>query len=139
MNVFRWIKCGSLMAVSIAAVASPLVYTPVNPNFGGNPMNGTMLMSEAQANNRHKAPVSTGQQDTQLDQFNQILQQAILGRLASSVTSKLVDNKGNLIPGVFETESFIIQIVALASGVLQVTTTDKTTGQSTTFQISSNP
>lgn len=32
-----------------AAVASEIVYHPVNPTFGGNPLNGTPLLSQAQA------------------------------------------------------------------------------------------
>lgn len=33
----------------VSASASQLTYTPVNPNFGGNPSNGTYLLSTAQA------------------------------------------------------------------------------------------
>jgi curli production assembly/transport component CsgF len=32
-----------------AASASGIVYHPVNPTFGGNPLNGSTLLSEAQA------------------------------------------------------------------------------------------
>jgi curli production assembly/transport component CsgF len=34
---------------SAPAFASELVYQPVNPTFGGNPLNGTFLLSTAQA------------------------------------------------------------------------------------------
>jgi curli production assembly/transport component CsgF len=37
------------IAVSAPAFASELVYHPVNPTFGGNPLNGTFLLSTAQA------------------------------------------------------------------------------------------
>jgi curli production assembly/transport component CsgF len=39
------------IATSIAApaAASEIVYHPVNPTFGGNPLNGTPLLSIAQA------------------------------------------------------------------------------------------
>jgi curli production assembly/transport component CsgF len=33
----------------VPASASSLVYHPVNPTFGGNPLNGTPLLSQAQA------------------------------------------------------------------------------------------
>ena len=39
---------------STSTFASQLVYQPINPSFGGNPMNGSMLMSKAQAQNKHK-------------------------------------------------------------------------------------
>ena len=37
-----------LMALSVCASASQLTYTPVNPTFGGNPLNGSYLLSTAQ-------------------------------------------------------------------------------------------
>lgn len=37
------------IAMSGAATAQQQVYHPVNPNFGGNPLNGTFLMQNAQA------------------------------------------------------------------------------------------
>lgn len=40
-----------------SAVASQLVYTPVNPSFGGNPLNGTYLLNKAQAENSHQPPM----------------------------------------------------------------------------------
>jgi curli production assembly/transport component CsgF len=39
---------GSL-ALSASAFATEQVYHPVNPIFGGNPLNGTFLLSQAQA------------------------------------------------------------------------------------------
>jgi curli production assembly/transport component CsgF len=38
-----------LVAVCPAALASELVYHPANPAFGGNPLNGNYLLSQAQA------------------------------------------------------------------------------------------
>jgi curli production assembly/transport component CsgF len=37
-----------LTALSLSASASQLTYTPVNPTFGGNPLNGSYLLSTAQ-------------------------------------------------------------------------------------------
>jgi curli production assembly/transport component CsgF len=47
MQIF--ILCGGLVGGPITASASSLLYTPVNPTFGGNPLNGTFLLSTAQA------------------------------------------------------------------------------------------
>jgi curli production assembly/transport component CsgF len=38
-----------LACVASYASASSLVYTPVNPTFGGNPANGANLLAQAQA------------------------------------------------------------------------------------------
>ena len=45
-----WISGLLIGLASAAAVqATELVYTPVNPSFGGNPLNGTWLLNNAQA------------------------------------------------------------------------------------------
>lgn len=120
----------------VAAHATSLVYEPVNPNFGGNPLNGVNLLNEANAQNKYKDPSAsdlgtTGQ--STLDQFNTQLQQAILSRVASSISSSIVGTDGTLHPGTINTGNFSISITQLTGNNLQVTTTDKTTGASTTF------
>jgi curli production assembly/transport component CsgF len=124
----------ALFVASAAAQAGELIYTPINPSFGGNPQNGSVLLSEAQAQNHFQAPTPNTQQNA-LDQFNSSLRSAILSRVASALTGNVVSSTGQLIPGNIETTDFHIAIVSLGSGVLQITTTDKTTGQSTQFQV----
>jgi|SRR5471030_443461 curli production assembly/transport component CsgF len=50
MKVFTLCSIGVLaLATTISpALASQLAYTPVNPTFGGNPLNGTFLLGTAQ-------------------------------------------------------------------------------------------
>ena len=50
MKVFTLCSIGVLaLATAISpALASQLAYTPVNPTFGGNPLNGTFLLGTAQ-------------------------------------------------------------------------------------------
>lgn len=126
------------VACTGTAIASPLVYEPINPTFGGNPLNGPVLMDQATAQNKHQDPSLSSLTSSQstLDQFNSQLQQAILSRVASSVTSSIVGADGSLKPGTINTGNFSINIAQIAGGNLQVTTTDKTTGSSTTFVVS---
>lgn len=61
-HMFRRAGAFAPMAVALAlvsgsAVASQLIYTPVNPSFGGNPLNGSYLLNKAQAENNHQAPL----------------------------------------------------------------------------------
>lgn len=126
-------------AIEISAQATDLVYTPVNPSFGGNPLNGSVLLNAAQAQNKTKDPeapkaTTTGQQ-TSLQQFNDILERSVLSRLASAATSSVIGPNGQLIPGTVNTGNFSIQISDLGGGILQVTTTDKATGATTSFQV----
>ncbi len=63
----------------------------------------------------------------------------ILDRMANQITGSIFDSSGVLHPGVVETTSFKIAIVDLGNGMMLITTTDKTTGASTTFEISNAP
>lgn len=126
----------------INAGATEIVYVPANPSFGGNPNNGIVLLNTANATNKHKDPAQTSAtagitQKTALQNFNDTLERAILGQLASAAAQKLGGGvTGGLAPGVVETGNFVIKITDLGGGTLLVTTTDKTTGSVTSFQVS---
>jgi curli production assembly/transport component CsgF len=131
-----------LAFAAATAGATELVYTPVNPNFGGNPLNGPTLLSNAQAQNQYEedpdAPVDPNKNKTPLDQFNEQLQRAILNRIAQALSGNVVDANGNLIPGTVSTSDFTINIVDNGDGTVTITTTDKATGQSTSFVVSAS-
>lgn len=129
------------LVVCANSIATELVYVPVNPSFGGNPNNGIVLLNSANATNKHKDPaIATGAASTQktaLQSFNETLERAILGQLASAAAQKLGGGvTGGLAPGVVETGNFVIKISDLGGGTLLVTTTDKTTGSTTSFEVS---
>ncbi len=125
---------GLLTAVCGSVNASELVYTPNNPSFGGNPLNGAILLNQATAQSKFKESTSSSEQSA-LTQFNSMLQSAILSRVSSAVTSSIVGADGSLTPGTVETTDFRITITNLQTGLLQIVTTDKTTGQTTQFQV----
>lgn len=122
---------------SVVAYGSGLEYTPVNPSFGGNPLNGNSLLNNAQSQNKLKDPSLDENLDA-LEDFNDRLQRALLTRLTRSVTASIVDDLGNLIPGETITSDFIIDVVDQGDGTLSVTTTDRTTGDSTVFVVESS-
>lgn len=135
--------------VAIAALACPtenhattLIYQPVDPAFGGLPQNGNVLLDVANAQNKYKDPstlnlgASSYLNQTPLQQFQTQLQQAILSRVASSVTGSIVGPNGQLVPGTIDTGNFSINITKAGNGVLNIVTTDKTTGATTSFQVS---
>jgi curli production assembly/transport component CsgF len=120
------------------ASASELVYQPVNPSFGGHPANGPGLLATATATSKHTArdPLGSMFDSSPLAQFNQSLERTVLSQLASAATSKLTGPDGRLLPGTFSTENFIITVVDVGGGVLRITTTDKKTGATTSFEVS---
>lgn len=122
------------------AHATELIYTPINPSFGGNPLNGNWLLNSAQATNKHKDPAVSERQSgleqrTPFQDFNEQLERSVLSRLASAASSQFVDSSGKFIPGTFETGNFIVSVVDLGGGALSITTTDRVTGASTTFRV----
>ncbi len=42
-----------LLAIVAPVQAGTMIYTPTNPTFGGNPLNGSYLFNSAQAQNQH--------------------------------------------------------------------------------------
>jgi curli production assembly/transport component CsgF len=132
---------GAMLAISYVALAggvaaTELVYVPNNPTFGGSPLN-TGLLSTAQLTNKHKeaaADPASAKQNA-LQQFTDLLERSILSQLSAAATSGVMGSGGKLKPGSVETGNFRIDIVDAGGGVLMITTTDKTTGASTTFQV----
>lgn len=128
-------------ALAAGAQANPLVYTPVNPTFGGSPLNGPYLLNRAQAQDQNKDPAASSalnplSSQSQLEQFNNALQQAVLSRVSAAVSSSIVGADGKLIPGTVETQNFLITISDLGGGRIRILTTDKLSGSSTSFDIS---
>ncbi|MEO6985149.1 MAG: curli assembly protein CsgF [Paralcaligenes sp.] len=133
--LLAWAACGS-------AYATEMVYVPLNPTFGGSPLNGPNLLNTAQATNRHTDPnapdmsaMGAPTQQTPLQQFNDTLQRSILSSVAASASSSIIGSNGALKPGIVQTGNFTISVVDAGGGLLNITTTDKTTGAQTSFQV----
>lgn len=129
-----------MLALSMSpwAVASELLYTPINPAFGGNPQNGPVLLNAAQAINNYKDPALTAQQKTATQQFSDTMQRSILSRLSFNAANGLVDAQGNLVATAqpLQTADFTVSVANLAgTGNMQVTVVDKVTGQTTQFSV----
>ena len=127
----------SALAIAWAVLAGPahatdLVYTPINPLFGGNPNNAPGLLAQANAQNLYKAPVKSG-----LQAFNDNLQQAILSRLSSQALTNLFGKNSNLVPGNYDTGAYTITVTDLGNGILKIVTTDKGTGSVVSFEVGS--
>lgn len=106
------------------ASATELVYTPVNPAFGGNPLNGTWLLNNAQSQNDHEDPSIKSRTSfagtSALERFT--------NQLESRLLSQLLDNISNGNTGSMSTDSFLINIID-DSGALTIQVTDRATGE----------
>jgi curli production assembly/transport component CsgF len=97
-------------------------------------------LSQAKAQDTHEDPDTENDLNelSDLDKFNNLLQRVILSRLASAITSSIIGEGGELIPGTIETSDFIIEIVDAGGGILNITTTDILTGDTTSFEINNS-
>jgi curli production assembly/transport component CsgF len=119
--------------IGAAASAQELVYTPVNPSFGGDSFNSAHLLGIANAQNDYKDPRSTTTGNTQVDQFLRQLQSRLLSSLAAQVNDAIFgENPQNSGTITFGDQS--ITFVRLLDSV-SLTITDTTTGAVTEISI----
>jgi len=123
-----------LLAVGLGgqALATELVYTPVNPSFGGNPINGAWLLNNAQAQNDHDDPDlkdrgSAFAGTSALERFSNQLESRLLGQL--------LDNISNGNTGSMSTDAFLIDVID-DSGALSIKVTDRATGEVSIIEVS---
>ncbi|SEE46029.1 curli assembly protein CsgF [Pseudomonas migulae] len=116
---------------SCVVQATELVYTPINPSFGGNPLNGTWLLNNAQAQNDYDDPDlkkrTTAAGTSALERFTSQLQSRLLGQLLDNISA---GNTGSL-----TTDAFIVNVVD-DSGQLTIVVTDRATGEISEIQVS---
>lgn len=137
-------RCLLILAflTQVGAHAGELRYVPVNPTFGGNPLNSPGLQANATAQNTTKAPVTPpATPPTALEKFTATIEAAILNRVQSATLTALFDSKSTFDPNKPTTVSagnFVITITPdPKTGQLILVTKDTLTGQSTTINISS--
>ncbi|WP_153915416.1 curli assembly protein CsgF [Shewanella sp. TC10] len=114
---------------SANTVATQLVYTPVNPAFGGSYLNGQYLLNNAIAQNDHTPDVSGS---------SGYVAPTALERLASSLESRLMtqlfNDAANGNEGYLKTDDFEINVVN-EDGTLLVHITDVLTGETTVIEV----
>ncbi|QBF26685.1 curli production assembly protein CsgF [Pseudomonas tructae] len=130
-NKTRRLAFALLAALGSQAGATELVYTPVNPAFGGNPLNGTWLLNNAQAQNDHDDPAikdraSAFASTSALERFTSQLESRLLSQLLTNI------NNGNT--GSLQTDAFIINVID-DSGALSIQVTDRVTGEISEIQV----
>lgn len=124
-----------LVCVSVTpAFAQDMVYTPVNPTFGGNPFNSAHLLGLANAQNKTKDPAATSTaSSSEADLFARQLQ----SRLLSALSSQIVDAIFGDNPQQSGTIQFGGQTIQFSRGLdaVTLTITDEASGQVTTIVV----
>lgn len=112
--------------------ATQLIWTPINPSFGGQPYNGIWMMSQAEAQKPTVARDYWWQRDP-IEQFEEDLRRQMLSRLSR----KIIDNafgEDQLDPGYYEVGDYAIDIVTDSFGI-HVKVADVLTGDETIVTI----
>ena len=105
-----------------------LVYSPKNPNFGGNTFNYQWLLSSANAQNSFQESSSFNNERSELEEFQESLNRQVLGRLTRSVFDSQLGE--SLEPGTFTVGELLLEIFESSEGLV-VNILDTGTGEQT--------
>ncbi|TSC95705.1 MAG: curli production assembly/transport component CsgF [Parcubacteria group bacterium Athens0714_26] len=111
---------------------SELLYQPINPSFGGSPLNGSFLLNSAQVQNDLEAKKQSAPRDPMTD-FKNSLTRQILNRLSQQIIESAFGEE-ELKPGEYNVGDYSVVVTNDGSGVT-VTITDTTTDNSTTVTV----
>jgi curli production assembly/transport component CsgF len=82
--------CAASVALLAPAQAGTLVYSPTNPTFGGNPLNGSYLFNNAQVQNQFtQSPAGGAGPGSGALTPGQIFAQQLTSQLYSSLANKI--------------------------------------------------
>lgn len=134
----RLMKITLMMSImsSLNLSASELVYTPVNPSFGGNPLNGSMLLNKAQSQNKHKAPLN---EKSYAEKFQESLERAYINRMVREITDlafgETTDNSIFEQDSIFMSGDYEIQVLTSGVDVITVQITNTVTGEVVVMEV----
>ena len=132
-----YLICGAICALFLAnantARASELVYTPINPSFGGSPLNGQWLLNSAQAQNKFTESYEWRREP--LEEFQDMLTRQILYRMSRNIIDEAFGEYGEALqPGHYEVGDYTIDI-STDGVVITVVMVDTVTGNMTTIEV----
>ncbi|USD36572.1 MULTISPECIES: curli assembly protein CsgF [Ferrimonas] len=110
------------LLVSGPVGATQLTYTPINPSFGGNPLNGSFLLNKAQSQNDHKEAYKEA---SFVEQFQDALERNLLYSLTSDISN------GEFTAGTYNTGEYIVEVLDTDPDNILVKITDIATGEIT--------
>ncbi|RUO30946.1 curli production assembly protein CsgF [Aliidiomarina sedimenti] len=120
--IFKLTALFAVIGVTTQASATQLVYEPVNPSFGGNPMNGSFLLQKAQSQNAHRP-------ESNQRSFVQRFQEQLERNIINSLTRRIAD--GDLVEGVYDTGEYTVEVTGQPDGSVLVYITNNSSGEVT--------
>ena len=117
------------------AQGTELVYTPINPSFGGSALNGSFLLSKAQGQNKHKAELSEKSFE---EKVSDALERATLSDIVSKYKDTVLGEDTTIEPGedtTFVSGDYQIDIVSANSDTITIQITDLLSNKITIIEI----
>ena len=115
------------------ANATELIYTPVNPSFGGSPFNGAWLLQSATLQNKFQEGRPLRVPKSPLERFTEQLEYSVFSRMANRIVDTAF-GEDTLQPGEYVFGNYKISVTTDASGITTIIT-EISTGNTTTIQI----
>jgi curli production assembly/transport component CsgF len=103
------------LAVAGQAQASPVLYTPNNPTFGGNPANAPALMAVATANNHFKDHSGQTPAVSSTQALATQITNSVLADVASKISAQIT---GGTQSGTYQLGGSIISFVHQGSNIV---------------------
>jgi curli production assembly/transport component CsgF len=126
----------TFMVASWSTRSSELVYTPMSPTFGGSPLNGSILLAKASAQNKHKAPLN---RKSYADKFEESLQRSYINKIVREVTNLAFgeDTESSVFnkDSIFTSGDYQIEIVTSNPDSITVQITNTLTGEITVVEM----
>ena len=124
-----------VLLVSTSAYASQLVYQPVNPSFGGSPLNGPYVLGLAAANNSKflQNPATAPSATSPAQQFKTQITFALLSQIANQVSQQIIGENAKS-SGSFNLAGELVTFNR-ADGNININITDAGTGAQTQIVI----
>lgn len=127
--------------LSMRVYASQIVYQPINPNFGGNPLNSSLLLQQASINNHFLTNPSASNPLTSNTSanFSKQVRESLLSALESqaaqiAVNSILGTNGQSQNQGTVNIAGTVIQFQR-SNGQININITDGTNGGTTQISV----
>lgn len=128
--------CFGLAAAGVG-IANELIWTPINPSFGGNPGNGSWLLASAQAQNTMVPKATTYTRPDPMEDFEYNLKRQYLSRLSQKIMDDIFGEDTLLPDGDTDAEYTIgdYHVQISTQGAIKVIITDTLTGTETSVEV----
>jgi len=125
-----------LLLIPLSSNASELVYKPINPSFGGNPLNGSFLLGKASAQNKHKATLA---KKSYAEKFQESLERAYISKMVREITDLAFGEEADSSlfgeDSIFSSGDYEILVLTSNPDAITVEITNTITGEVTVIEI----